>query len=167
MVDKTPARPIPGNPYASQTEVSPDRSRAEIERILRRYGATQFGYGWQTTQAMIGFRYDRWMIRFVLPLPTLEEMGTTPGGRRRFSAKSKLQAHDQETRRRWRSLALAIKAKLDAVVTGIADFEIEFQPYIVLPNGKTAGEWLRPQISKAYDDGKMPPMMLGSGDDGR
>ena len=33
--------------YAAQTEVSSDRSRAEIERTLRKYGATAFAYGWE------------------------------------------------------------------------------------------------------------------------
>lgn len=32
--------------YAENTSVSSDRSRAEIEQILARYGAEQFMYGW-------------------------------------------------------------------------------------------------------------------------
>ena len=31
--------------YAQQTQVSTDKSRAEIERTLQRYGADQFMYG--------------------------------------------------------------------------------------------------------------------------
>jgi hypothetical protein len=41
--------------YAAQTSVSADKSRAEIERTLTRYGATSFAYGWQGSQAMVGF----------------------------------------------------------------------------------------------------------------
>lgn len=40
--------------YASQTTVSPDRSRAEIERTLSRYGATGFMYGWSDRGAISG-----------------------------------------------------------------------------------------------------------------
>lgn len=42
--------------YASKTEVSTDRSRAEIERTLTRYGATGFMYGWTEKGAVIGFQ---------------------------------------------------------------------------------------------------------------
>jgi hypothetical protein len=42
--------------YAAQTEVSSDRSRSEIERTLRRYGATAFAYGWEGNRAQIGFK---------------------------------------------------------------------------------------------------------------
>jgi hypothetical protein len=31
-----------------------------------------------------------------------------------------------------------------------------------LPNGKgTVGDWIMPQISKAYESGKMPPLLPG------
>ena len=42
--------------YAEKTNVSTDRSRAEIERTLQRYGADQFMYGWESERAMVGFR---------------------------------------------------------------------------------------------------------------
>jgi len=35
--------------YAEGTSVPADRSRAEIERTLTRYGADQFAYGWRAT----------------------------------------------------------------------------------------------------------------------
>jgi hypothetical protein len=35
--------------YAANTEVSAEKSRAEIETVLRRYGATGFMYGWDET----------------------------------------------------------------------------------------------------------------------
>ena len=145
--------------YASATAVSPDRSRTEIEHTLQRYGADQFAYGWNEGGAMIGFRFKRWLVRFQLPLPSEEDAMRTPKGRTRrkhLAAKAK----DQEIRRRWRSLALAIKAKLDTVETGITTFETEFLPYIMLPNGQTAGEWLAPQLEKLYDKGEMPRGLL-------
>ena len=41
--------------YAKDTEVPIDRSKSEIERILQRYGATAFMYGWNEGKAIIGF----------------------------------------------------------------------------------------------------------------
>ena len=55
--------------YAKDTTVPVERSRAEIERILQRYGATGFMYGWETTRAMIGFVIAERRYRTQLPLP--------------------------------------------------------------------------------------------------
>ena len=51
------------------------------------------------------------------------------------------------------------KAKLEAVETGITEFEDEFLAHIVLPNGQTMGEFAKPQIAHAYDTGDMPPLL--------
>ena len=40
--------------YAANTEVGSERSRAEIERTLTRYGATSFMYGWDQAGALAG-----------------------------------------------------------------------------------------------------------------
>lgn len=55
--------------FASDTSVSVERSKAEIERLLMRYGATQFATGWDASQAVLGFHLAKRSIRFVLPLP--------------------------------------------------------------------------------------------------
>jgi len=140
--------------YASQTTVSQERSRAEIESILWRYGASRFAYGWQGNSAMIAFEANRRRIRFILPFPT--DTPRTPKGRRPLHPDKAL---DQEGRRRWRALVLAIKAKLEMVDSGIATFEDEFLAYTVLPNGSTVGEWITPQIESACNFGKMPPLL--------
>ncbi len=52
-----------------------------------------------------------------------------------------------------------IKAKLEAVASGVSTFEEEFLAHVVLPNGDTIGDWLAPQIANAYDTKKMPPLL--------
>lgn len=59
--------------YASNTDVSVEKSRAEIESVCRRYGATAFASGWQGNRASITFEMRDRRIRFVLPLPAREE----------------------------------------------------------------------------------------------
>ena len=147
--------------YASQTQVSPDRSRGEIERVLQRYGATQFVYGWEESSAVIGFRADNRNIRFVVPLPdrNADEFTLTPGRKYERHPDDAHKAWEQAVKQRWRALALAIKAKLETVESGIATFEDEFLSYIVLPGGETMGQWSRPQIEQAYASGKMPSML--------
>lgn len=70
--------------YATDTRVSVERSKAEIEAILARYGADQFMYGWEASRAVIGFRYSGKMVRFILALPTPESDAfiLTPTGKR-------------------------------------------------------------------------------------
>lgn len=135
--------------FAEGTEVPIERSKAEIERTLTKFGADQFGYGWKGDSAVIVFRSQGRHIRFVLPLPTEVELKSM-----RVS-----NAKDKETRRRWRALNLCIKAKLESVATGIETFEESFMAHVVLPDGRTMAEASLPQIAQAYKDGKMPPLL--------
>src|SRR5690349_11731454 len=115
-------------PYAQNTTVDPEKSKAEIERTLKRYGATSFAYGYDATRAMIGFQAKGRQVRFFLPLPQAKDV--------KYRAMRELAGKlDQETRRRWRALALSIKAKLEMVESGITTFEDEFLAHIVLPSG--------------------------------
>ena len=65
----------------------------------------------------------------------------------------------QACRQRWRALALVIKAKLEAVETGIATFEQEFLAYIVLPNGQSVGDTAIPAIEAAAAGKDLPPLL--------
>lgn len=147
--------------YAQSTTVSVESSRNEIERTLVRYGATGFMYGWQGDTAAIQFEAKGKRLKFMLPLPsrTLDEFIYTPTRGTARSPQDSLKAWEQSCRQRWRALALAIKAKLEAVEAGITSFESEFLAHIVLPNGGTVGQFMLPQVKTAYDTGKMPPML--------
>lgn len=150
--------------YAAQTEVSAERSRAEIEKTLIRYGAAGFAYGWQGAVVVIGFEMQDRRIRFKLPMPdkNLREFTHTPSRGNKRSPQEAEAAWEQATRQKWRALSLAIKAKLEAVESGITTFEEEFLAHIVLPNGKTYGEWAVPQIEQSYKHGILPPLLPGA-----
>ena len=146
--------------YAENTNVSVERSKAEIEKILQRYGAEQFMSGWDQAQAVIMFNMNGRNIKFILPLPDKNESEytQTPTGKDRSGAAA-FKAWEQGCRQRWRALALAIKAKLEAVETGITTFDDEFMAHIVLPGGKTASEHMMPQIQEAYETGQIPKLL--------
>jgi hypothetical protein len=146
--------------YASDTTVSVERSKAEIERLLQRYGAKEFAHGWKTSKAVIQFAMMDRVIRFVLPLPDKKEFEKTPSGRRTRNDADTLRAWEQGCRQRWRALALTIKAKLESAESGIEEFETAFMGQIVMPDGKTIGETVTPMIAQAYKSGKMPVAML-------
>ena len=145
--------------YAQGTTVSSQQSRQEIERILERYGADQFMYGWQDQSAVVAFRMNDRRIRFILPLPDKSDRAFLYHSRGMRTPEAALREWEQATRQRWRALALVIKAKLEAVESGISEFEDEFLANIMLPTGETVGEWMRPQVADAYRLGHMPPML--------
>ncbi|MBV9217369.1 MAG: hypothetical protein JO053_14465 [Acidobacteria bacterium] len=152
--------------YAQNTEVSQEKSRAEIETTLRRYGADAFSYGWEEGRAVIAFRANDRHIRFVLPMPDRNDEKFThyrhSSGRMKPRAESAAySAWEQASRQRWRALNLVVKAKLEAVECGISEFEEEFLAHIILPDGTTVGEQILPHVQKAYIDGKMPRLLLG------
>lgn len=147
--------------FAESTSVSSEKSRTEIERTLTRYGADGFMYGWADDNAVIAFRMNNRHIKFMLPMPNQhsKEFTHTPARGTARSTDEAMRAYDQAVRQRWRALALVIKAKLEAVESGITIFDDEFMAHIVLPDGKTIGQFMRPQIESAYADGKMPPLL--------
>lgn len=151
--------------YAKDTAVSVERSRAEIERTLARWGATAFAYGWQGDQAVIQFAAQGRQVRFDLPLPARDErrFTHTPTGLQRSECAA-AKEWEQGVRQRWRALVLAIKAKLEAVESGISEFEDEFAAWILLPDGQRVRDHIRPAIARAYEEGAVGPLLaLGPG----
>lgn len=146
--------------YAKNTNVSSELSRIEIERVLIKYGADNFAYATSNGRALIAFTMSGKQIKFVLPMPKIEEYSKTVTGRTR-TENSQIEAWEQACRQRWRALKLVIQAKLEAVESGISVFEDEFMSNIVLPNGRTVGEFMKPQIEEAYIHGTMPPLLPG------
>lgn len=151
--------------YAEKTAVSVEKSKAEIEGVLTRYGATAFASGWQGDRAMIQFEARGRRIRFNLPLPSKTERRFTHGKRGRASfetirsADAALREWEQACRQAWRALALVVKAKLEAVEAGITEFEDEFLANIVLPDGSTVADHVKPAIAVIYTNETMQPLL--------
>lgn len=148
--------------YAENTSVSPEKSRAEIERTLSRYGADAFSYGYEGDRAMVAFRADDRFVRFHVITPPLSEFRMAPGrGYRVRTDSQQRDAQEKAIRQRWRALALVIKAKLESIESGIETFDEAFMPHILLPDHTRAGDWLAPQIARAYETGEMPDLLPG------
>lgn len=143
--------------YAAETTVSIERSKTELERLLERHGADQFGYMTDGDGALVAFRMRDRHVRFLMPIPPRDDFYLTPGGQQRYKEAAVDRAWEQAQRSRWRGLVLIVKAKLEAVESGVSTFEREFLSDILLPDGRTVHEFLAPQIAKAYKDGVMPP----------
>jgi len=146
--------------FAQHISVSPQRTQEEIERLLARYGADAFGVLKQTAAAAIMFEVRRLHVRIDVPLPAATEKRFTHGknGRRRWGDPQ--QHREAEVRQRWRALLLVVKAKLEAVESGISTLETEFMPFIVLPDGRTLKDHLLPKLAEVAATGKMPRLGL-------
>lgn len=132
--------------YAEGTEVPVDRSRSEIERLLKSHGATGFASSWDRDRYCIIFELKSRRVRFDVAAPEPKK----------YRDQKKWDAED---RRRWRALVLILKAKLELVASGDTDFEAEFLANLVLRGGETLGARLLPTLTDVLDTGKMPPML--------
>lgn len=148
--------------YAQDTSVSVEKSRAEIEHLIVRYGATSTAFMNAAGRAMILFEAKGRRIMFELKLPDIADKQFEQDGRgTRRTPEKRHGVWEQACRQRWRALALVIKAKLEAVESGITTFEDEFMAHIVMPDGQTVGTHIKPKIAQAYETGSMLPLLPG------
>lgn len=167
-----------GRRFAEGTDVPVERSKAEIEQTLQRYGASAFGYGWNQSGAVVTFEAHARRVQLALPLPDRNAQEITHISRKvnqhtppRWVPRTPEQveeAYEQATRRAWRALALVVKAKLEAVASGISSFEIEFLAHTLVPgpDGRpvTVAESILSQVAKAYEVGGRVPLQLMPGE---
>ncbi len=178
-----------GSIFAAHTSVAVDRTKSELERLLVRHGAGQYGTAHDDVNgfALVYFALGGRHIRLQVPIPRLDALAdpklgawenkrknkAVPGASRhrgshwdRWSEAKREQwvrEHwEQACRTRWRCMLLIVKAKLELIGMQLSTVDREFLADITLPDGRSVGEWLRPGIEKAYLGGQMPPM-LGTG----
>lgn len=126
-------------PYAEKTKVPVAKSKAEIETICRKHGATAFGTMDDGARVRVVFRAQDRNVMFTVLTPD----------------------NPQEERSVWRLLLLAIKAKFESVDRGVEEFEEAFLSNIVMPDGQTVGDHTRPAIARQYEGGKNIPLLPG------
>lgn len=147
--------------YASGTAIVTEKSKGEVEKILRREGATAIVMGHDGDREAVLFQLNGKRIRIEVPVPPVSHAEYERDGRGSIRTQQARQTfYENERRRRWRALVLIIKAKFEAIASEITSFEQEFGMSIVVPNGQTVGEWAIPLLSKAYDAGIELPKML-------
>ena len=135
-------------PYADRTEVPVEKSKMQIERLLTEFKATSVMTGTSAIQSIVAFEMAERRVKFVLPLPSRNEFKTQG-------------QYEQSVRTRWRALYLALRAKLEMSATGVTTFEDEFLAHIVMPNGETVGQMVRPEIARSYQSGEVRPLLEG------
>jgi hypothetical protein len=134
--------------YAKDTIVPVTKSRSEIEQLLERHKAKQYGTAvdYEKLTARVQFRLQDRIVRFTTTLPDPKKFG-------------RAERIARAERQRWRALLLVIKAKLESVESSIETFEQAFLAQIVMPNDATVGELLDPIVAFAYKSGRMPKQL--------
>lgn len=123
--------------YAERTKVPVERSRAELEGLLDAAGATGFGVMRSGSMRQVMFELDSVSVlmemRVELPQPKARGRAR-PAAATAASVQSALLA---EERRLWRAMVLLVKAKLEAVASGISTVEREFLADVVMRDSRT------------------------------
>jgi hypothetical protein len=155
--------------YALNTKVSVEKTRAELDSVLAKYGATARGIVVDdlAPAAQVAFQLHGLRYRIDVPLPprTSGEPDNAPRGWSCWDDEERgwwhTKQHEQALRTRWRVLLLLIKAKLESVSMGLSTAEKEFIGDLMLDNGHTVYTALGQQIERSIACGT--PLMLGMG----
>lgn len=123
--------------FAEDTKVPVNQSVAEIGKTVARYGGEQFIYAVAEDRVVVGFTKDGRQVRFQVSQS----------------------ADAQDNQRLCRALLLVLKAKLEAVESGVAIFDDEFLAAIVLPDGKLVAHYAKTALVTAYETREVPPLL--------
>lgn len=146
--------------YAKGTTVAPSKSLDEIKATLIRFGADRqtFTYAEQGNQIGIQFTVRTRVVRMTMLLPDRETFAKDRYGRRRVETAIE-RDWQQACREYWRTLAVGVKAKLSMIEKGLSTFEREFLADLLLPDGRTVGESIVPELDEAMRGGPVPSLV--------
>jgi hypothetical protein len=128
------------NRYAAGTAVPVERSRAELDTLLGKHGATSRIIGMEDEPgkpraALVGFKLGPHSFKLRVPLANDPQRDGIRGA---IAAK----AGGIRDRERWRLIILLVKAKLEAIRLGVSTPEREFMPDLIVDDGRTLQEAL-------------------------
>ena len=161
--------------YAEGTKVSVEKSRAEVDTLLGKHGATQRAIALDDVAglAQIVFVVQGRKYRLDVPMPQPPDtdavsnnpiLDEKPRGWWRWDDEHRqrwiTQQMEQARRERWRAIVLVFKAKFELVDIGISTIEKEFLGDMVLANGDTMNRAVGEAIKHSLETGKSPILAL-------
>jgi hypothetical protein len=154
-------------PYAEGTSVSVESTRAAIDALLVKNGATSTAIlnSDEDSRAAVAFTMKGARFRIEIPLPTLADVEPPSASKQpknltrdQWLAQRLVQAR----RERWRAILLLLKSKLEIVRIGLSGVEKEFMADMILPGGETVHQVLSEALRRGLD-GAALPKALGVG----
>ena len=113
--------------YAATTKVPVERSRAEIEKTLERYGATKTFFAKDPEAFHVGFQLGGRSVQLKVPIYD----------------------NDRKNRQAMRVLLLWIKGRLEIIEAGFSTIDREFLHDILLASGQKVGDLVVPQLNES------------------
>ena len=124
-------------PYAGATKGA-GREGPQMDMRDAAPGRRDAGAATEGERGIVFFRFKDRMIRFAVTVP----------------------AGEQKERTRWRALLLVLKAKLEAIASGIVTMEDEFLAQTMTGDGRTVSEHVQPIIKQNFIEGGAPQFQL-------
>jgi len=152
--------------YAVGTTVSLMNSLAELEKLVRKAGFSNFMQGVADDRIVAAFTGPEGrQVRFIVPtteigddlLVKMRDMARAYGCR---VPKTHEEAFEQHRRQIGRALVLTVKAKIECIEAGIETFDDAFMSQLALPDGRTVGTMVKHELALAYNGGRQPPNLL-------
>lgn len=145
-----------GRKYANDTSVAVAKSRGEIEKLLRVWGAAQMQWSddFDGGRAMLRFIWEyggtSYTARFTVSVPTAEatRKEAIDGRSGAFSQRKYDKAMERRGMVEHRELALLLKAIFVAVEAGLITAEQVFLPFLEDVSGRTVSECVLPELSR-------------------
>jgi hypothetical protein len=142
--------------YAEGTSVPVNRSIDQIRTLLLGAGASHYAYGEGPDNAGVQFALHGLHYKFMVRRPTWEDLSARY---ERAYRVNEAQAIEAEWRRRWRARHLWVKAQIEFAEVEPDAFAQAMLSFLVLPDGRTLGDWAEPQVKSMYAGGAMPPLL--------
>lgn len=162
--------------FGDSTDVPVERTRAELDQLLSKAGATQRASyeDEETGIAAIQFRMAGRMVRLEVktaPASSFDRKdwgpvngaGEKTPGYKATRQKWRERQAQQAARASWRRLLLICKAKLEIIADGGSTLEREFLADVLLPDGRTVHQALSEQLADSYASGGMPRLLAAPG----
>lgn len=145
--------------YAENTAVPISRSRGEIDRLLREWGAEAIAWADDFKHDCVNLRFvwphddARYMARFRLRLPSRNslERDAIDGRTGRVSENKIAKLMDERGKREHRTLLIWLKGALNAVEMGLVSAEALFLPFLEGLDGQTVSEVLVPKMGRLLE----------------
>jgi hypothetical protein len=130
--------------YAEGTGVDIHQSQQELSTLLRRQGADQVVLAWDATEgAGVRFKMAGRYAQLMVSAPSEKRLKELKLRHPRTPEQERIEA---EQRRCWRALLLLVKAKLEAIASGITTAEREFMPDLLMQDGRRLEQWALPAL---------------------
>lgn len=127
--------------YAEGTAVTVSSSRGEMTGILAKYGVERMAWATEPTGDTLQFVLEGMTFRLSMVKPTAAAMRERDSHAYSYPDNVDWERKaEAEWRRRWRANVMLLKAKLEFIDGGDTSIERELLPYLVLKDGRTAGE---------------------------